>query len=134
MKFSLKFQNKQMPKQTNRTFIPLIGGFHFDSLTLLFWVDLFLEARAEVLEKNWWFLGKFEINWPLGLAQKHIWNIIGQIVFTNYDFLPRGAIDLPPAPRLRRPCTLHTRFACTKLQSDLKFQSDSKYIHKMLFL
>ena len=31
--------------------MPLIGGFYFDSLTLLFWFDLFLEARAEILEK-----------------------------------------------------------------------------------
>ena len=29
----------------------LIGGFYFDSLTLIFWFDLFLEARAEILEK-----------------------------------------------------------------------------------
>ena len=29
----------------------LIEGFYFDSLTLLFWFDLFLEARAEILEK-----------------------------------------------------------------------------------
>ena len=33
-------------------FIPLIEGFYFDSLTLLFWFDLFSEARAEILEKN----------------------------------------------------------------------------------
>ena len=29
----------------------LIGGFYFDSPTLLLWFDLFLEARAEILEK-----------------------------------------------------------------------------------
>jgi hypothetical protein len=29
--------------------ISLIGGFYFDSLTLLFLFDLFLEARAEIL-------------------------------------------------------------------------------------
>ena len=34
-----------------RHFIPLIRGFYFDSLTLLFWFDLFLEARAEILTK-----------------------------------------------------------------------------------
>ena len=33
-------------------FIPLIGGFYFDSLTLLFLFDLFLEARAEILKNN----------------------------------------------------------------------------------
>ena len=27
------------------------GGFYFDSLTLLFWFDIFLEARTEILEK-----------------------------------------------------------------------------------
>ena len=27
-------------------------GFYFDSLTLLFGFDLFLEARAEILEKK----------------------------------------------------------------------------------
>ena len=31
-------------------FLPLIAGFYFDSLTLLFRFDLFLEARAEILE------------------------------------------------------------------------------------
>ena len=30
----------------------LVGGFYFDSLSLLFWFDLFLEARAEIQEKN----------------------------------------------------------------------------------
>ena len=29
-------------------FIPLIGGFYFDFLTLLFLFDLFLQARAEI--------------------------------------------------------------------------------------
>ena len=29
----------------------LIGGFYFDSLAQLFKFDLFLEARAEILEK-----------------------------------------------------------------------------------
>ena len=51
----------------------LIGGFYFDSLTLLFWFYLFLKARAEILEKiSLFFLvelkipkGHFEINWPL---------------------------------------------------------------------
>ena len=43
------------------TVLPLIGGFYFDSLTLLFLFDLFLEARAEILEKKIrWFLGRFE--------------------------------------------------------------------------
>ncbi len=63
-------------------FIPLIGWFYFDSLTLLFWFDLFLEARAEILTKISLFFvqfednkrtfrnskGHFEINWPLSLA------------------------------------------------------------------
>jgi hypothetical protein len=31
--------------------IPLIGWFYFDSLPLLFWFNLFLEARAEILTK-----------------------------------------------------------------------------------
>ena len=52
------------------TVLPLIGGFYFDSLTLLFLFDLFLEARAEILEKKsvgfWGDLktpkGHFEIN------------------------------------------------------------------------
>ena len=34
-------------------------GFYFDSLTLLFWFDLFLEPRAEILEKK--MLGFWEI-------------------------------------------------------------------------
>ena len=31
--------------------MPLIGGFYFDSLKLLFWFDIFLEARVAILEK-----------------------------------------------------------------------------------
>ena len=31
--------------------VSLIGGFHFYSLALLFWFDLFLEAIVEILEK-----------------------------------------------------------------------------------
>ena len=31
--------------------MPLIWWFHFDSLTLLFWFDLSLKARAEILTK-----------------------------------------------------------------------------------
>ena len=34
------------------TFLPLIGGFSYDSLTLLFWFDLFLETGANILEKK----------------------------------------------------------------------------------
>ena len=50
--------------------MPLIRGFYFDSLRLLFWFDLFLEARAEILGKRllgFWKApkGHFEINWPL---------------------------------------------------------------------
>ena len=56
-------------------------GFYFDSLTLLFWFELFLEARAEILSKSlqefrWFFWGDlktakghFEINWPLEMIQ-----------------------------------------------------------------
>ena len=44
-------------------FIPLIEWFYFDSLTLLFWFDLFLEARAEVLEK--FFFWRFELYYSL---------------------------------------------------------------------
>ena len=47
----------------------LIGGFYFDSLTKPFSFDLFLEARAEILEKIVGILvqtmtpkGHFEIN------------------------------------------------------------------------
>jgi hypothetical protein len=51
----------------------LIGGLYFDSLTLLFWFDIFLKAGTEILEKKIVvFLedlktpqGHFEINWPL---------------------------------------------------------------------
>ena len=44
--------SKKRSNQKNKGhFIPLIGGFYFDSLTQLFWSDLFLEARAEILEK-----------------------------------------------------------------------------------
>jgi hypothetical protein len=46
--------SKKRSNQKNRGtchLIPLIGGFYFDSLTLFFLFDLFLEARAEILEK-----------------------------------------------------------------------------------
>ena len=53
-------------------FIPLIGGFYLDSLTLLFWFDLFLYARAEIQTYFHSFFGAnknlkyaFEIYWPL---------------------------------------------------------------------
>ena len=39
-------------KRSNQNIIPLIWWFYFDSLTLFFWFDLFLEARAEILKKN----------------------------------------------------------------------------------
>ena len=45
---------------------------------LFFWFDLFLEARAEILEKIHWFFGpnddtkkSFEINWPLDGVRLH---------------------------------------------------------------
>ena len=44
----------------------LIGGFYFDSLNLIFWLDLFLEARAEILEKIHWFF------WEILRHQKDI--------------------------------------------------------------
>ena len=55
--------SKKRSKQKNTGhFIPLIGGFYFDFLKLLFWFDLFLEARAEVLEKiSLGFFGRFEL-------------------------------------------------------------------------
>jgi hypothetical protein len=34
-----------------RALYTVIGGFYFYYLKLLFWFDLFLEARAEILEK-----------------------------------------------------------------------------------
>ena len=51
-------------------FIPLIEGFYFGSLTLLFWFDLFLKGSAEILTQiSLVFLKTpkvhFEINWPL---------------------------------------------------------------------
>ena len=53
-------------------FIPLTGWFYFDSLRLLFWFDLFLEARAKILTKiSSVFLEDsktpkvhFKVNWP----------------------------------------------------------------------
>ena len=45
--------SKKRSNQKNKgtLYIIQIGGFYFESLTLLFWFDLFLEARAEILEK-----------------------------------------------------------------------------------
>ena len=67
--------SKKRSNQKNKgnLYVPLIGGFYFDSLTLLFWFDLFSEARAEILEIiSWLFLGDlktpkghFKITWPL---------------------------------------------------------------------
>ena len=39
-------------------YIPVIGGFYFDFLTLNFWFDIFLEARVEILKFCWF--GRFE--------------------------------------------------------------------------
>ena len=58
--------------------MPLIGWYHFDSLTLLFWFDHFLEARAENLTKILLvFLvdlktpkSHFGINWLLSRKEK----------------------------------------------------------------
>ena len=61
-------------------FILLIRGF-FYFLKLLFLFDLFLEARAEILEKISFFLflgdlktpkGHFGINWPLGMSEPEV--------------------------------------------------------------
>ena len=45
--------SKKISNQKNKDtlYTYLIGLFYFDSLTLLFWFGLFLEARAEILEK-----------------------------------------------------------------------------------
>ena len=45
--------------------------FYFDSLTLLFWFDLFLEARAEILKKNSLFF------WEIWRQQKDILKLAG---------------------------------------------------------
>ena len=37
---------------SDRSLIPLIGRLYFDTLTLFFRFDLFLEAKVEILEKN----------------------------------------------------------------------------------
>ena len=43
---------KMRSNQKNKgTLYHYLIGFYIDSLTLLFWFDLFLEARAEILEK-----------------------------------------------------------------------------------
>ena len=57
MSFGVKTSSK---KPTKEHFIPLIGGFYFDSITLLFLFDLFLEARADILEKISLVFGRFE--------------------------------------------------------------------------
>ena len=41
----------QIKKNMGILYHYLIGGFYFDSLRLLVWFDLFLEAKAEILEK-----------------------------------------------------------------------------------
>ena len=44
--------SKKMSNQKNKgNFTHLIEGFYFASPILLFWFDLFLEARVEILEK-----------------------------------------------------------------------------------
>ena len=40
---------KRSNEKKSGHFLPLIGRFYFDSLTLLFWFHLFLEAGAEIL-------------------------------------------------------------------------------------
>ena len=48
--------SKKKSNQKNKDFIPLIGGFYFDSLILLFWFDILLEAK--ILEKISFFFWK----------------------------------------------------------------------------
>ena len=47
-----KYQQKEVKSRKYCHFIPLIWQFCFDSLTLLFWFDLFSETRPEILKKN----------------------------------------------------------------------------------
>ena len=69
-----------MSNQKKGHFMLLIEWFYFDSLTQIFCLDLFLEARAEILTKiSLVFLGDlktpkghFEINWPL--QQRIFWS------------------------------------------------------------
>ena len=48
---ALASKKRSNQKNKGTLYVPLIGGFYLDSLTLLFWFDLFLDARAEILEK-----------------------------------------------------------------------------------
>ena len=50
-KISALASKKMLNQKKWGHFIHLIREFYFDSVTLLFWFDLFLEARAEILEK-----------------------------------------------------------------------------------
>ena len=75
--------------------MPLSGGLYFDSFTLFFWFDLFLETRAEILEKFlfvfweiWRHKEHFEIKWDfvafleyLNLATSYIKKKIGLLTF-----------------------------------------------------
>ena len=47
-KFFSRISALASKKRSNQKNKGTFGGFHFDSLTLLFWFDLFLEARAEM--------------------------------------------------------------------------------------
>jgi hypothetical protein len=67
-RISAPASKKRSKKKKKGHFILLIGGFYFDSLTLLFLFDLFLESRADILKKTCWYFGPnepkghFEIN------------------------------------------------------------------------
>ena len=50
-KFNLQAQRGQIFYEVAYEVKTQIGGFYFDSLSLLFWFDLFLEPRVEILEK-----------------------------------------------------------------------------------
>ena len=66
----------KIPTKKNPGFLPYSkkrsnqknGGFYFDSFTPIFWFDLFLEARAEIREKNSWYFG------PNDDTKRTFWN------------------------------------------------------------
>ena len=48
---TLASKKRSNQKNKGTLSVPLIGWFYFDYFTLLFWFDLFLEARVEIFTK-----------------------------------------------------------------------------------
>ena len=88
-------------------------------MPLFFWFDLFLEARAEILNKIRWFFGRndgtkrhFEKNWPLSLPQF----IDGEITKQKTDLFPTSHFFISLSANLSITLNLKCIFCLMPMQ------------------